>query len=111
VLEIKADWLDKFKEALREAASVGTLVRDSLAVFSIMSLVSTPPCALVFAAASIWGLVRGWKVVSQSQVKMAQRELNQHLSLVLKDVRQHFLKVDPETDRQNLVDEFFNSLA
>lgn len=113
IKDLSGDVWDKFGKAQTDFLKAGgvsanaVLIALNLFPASIIPLLPIAVPAVI--AAGIWSAIRGWKGKEQTQLKGAQKELNEHLSSVFTEVRERFLQQYQYND-QNLVDNYFNTL-
>jgi GTPase SAR1 family protein len=111
--DLSGDIWDKFGKAQSDFLKAGGVsanaVLIALRLYPASVLPLLPIAVPAVIAAGIWAAIRGWKTKEQTQLKEAQRELNEHLTSVFTEVRERFL-LQYQYNGQNLVDNYFNTL-
>lgn len=111
-IEVERLWWKKLKsgrfEAMQAAGVVG-VVGTIATVASGGALL--PVAALASAAAGLWGWWRGSKDAVYKELEAAKRQLREHLTETMQNVRQHFLNVDFSSgSHDSRVDQYFATL-
>ncbi len=113
IKDLSGDVWDKFGKAqldfLKASSVSANAVLIALRLYPATVLPLLPIAIPAVIAAGIWAAIRGWKTKEQTQLKEAQRELNEHLTSVFTEVRERFL-LQYQYNGQNLVDNYFNTL-
>lgn len=63
-------------------------------------VLSAPLAAIGIAAATIWGLLRGWRASARNEALATQNQLQSYLSRVMQSVRTHYLGAGEDFFRQ-----------
>jgi len=113
IKDLSGDIWDKFGKAQSDFLKAGGVsanaVLIALRLYPASVLPLLPIAVPAVIAAGIWAAIRGWKSKEQTQLKEAQRELNEHLTSVFTEVRERFL-LQHQYHGQNLVDNYFHTL-
>jgi GTP-binding protein EngB required for normal cell division len=97
-----------------DQAQSGFFLGSTLGIILIASLPIALPFAVVtmaIAGSGLWGAFHFWKRSEVNQIKEARQKLNEHLAVIMQDVRRRFIEPDMAYDGKSLVVHYFDLLT
>lgn len=97
-----------------DQAQSGFFLGSTLGIILVASLPIALPFAVVtlaIAGGGLWGAFHYWKRSEQNQIKDARQKLNEHLGVIMQDVRKRFIEADMAYDGKSLVVYYFDLLT
>src|SRR5579872_2215930 len=112
--DINGDVWDKFDKAQANFLKAGGVSANAVLIaWYLFPAVIVPLLPIAFPAvivAGLWAAIRGWKMTGMSQFKAAQKQLSEHLTTVLNEVHERFLRADLSYEGVSLVSHYFDTL-